>query len=235
MRNISALRDRGHVLAVDLPGLGDAAALPKGYSAADAVDVFVRGVREVAPRDGLHVMAFSWGCAISAQAARHLEDRLESLFLVGPSSLGDIPRRLGMQPLIRRTPDMSIDEVHAANRENLARLMIHDRSKIDDLAVYLQTTNTQRARFNSPQFAHSRLVLDGVARTRVPLKVVYGEFDAPALPDVAGKESLFRAERNDVEFAMIPDVGHWLPYEQPDTFNRLALDWVTKNAAIERQ
>ena len=82
-------------------------------------------------------------------------------------------------------------EVLATNRENLARLMIYDRSRIDDMAVFVQTLNTQKARFNSPQFARSKLVLDGVARTKVPVKVVYGQFDAPGLPNIAAKQELY--------------------------------------------
>lgn len=229
IRNIRFLRRHCHVIAVDLPGLGDSAALRDGYTAADAVDVVVRGTRKVMAGKRFHIVAFSWGCAVSAQASMHLESQLSSLLLVGPASLGDIPRRGMMKPLIRRTPDMSEAEVYATNRENLARLMIYDRSRIDDLAVYTQTLNTQKARFNSPQFARSTLVLDGVARTRVPVKVIYGQFDAPALPDVAGKKDLFHAVRKNVEFEIIADAGHWLQYEQPDLFNETALQWLTKN------
>ena len=229
-RNIEALRRHCHVIAVDLPGLGDSSELREGYTAADAIDVFVKGTRAVLSQDAFHIAAFSWGCAVSSQSAVHLQDQLRSLMLLGPASLGDIPRRGGMKPLIRRTPQMSESEVHATNRENLARLMIYDRSRIDDLATYIQTVNTQKSRFNSPQFARTTLVLDGVARTRVPVKVVYGEFDAPALPDIASKRALFNAANSDIEFEIVPDGGHWLQYEQPEIFNDLALNWLRSNS-----
>lgn len=228
-RNIRCLQQRCHVITVDLPGLGDSAELPVGYSAADVVDVFVRGATDVMAGKTFHIAAFSWGCAVSAQAAVQLENQLRSLILVGPASLGDIPRRGMMKPLIRRTPDMSDSEIHATNRENLARLMIYDRSRIDDMAVYIQTLNTQKTRFNSPQFARSKLVLEGVARTRVPVKVVYGQFDAPGLPNIAAKKDLFEAVRSNIDFEIIADAGHWLQYEKPDTFNQVTMQWLTKN------
>lgn len=228
IRNISFLQQHFHVFAVDLPGLGDSASLPDGYTATDAVNVFVHGAKEITSERALHIIGFSWGSAVSAQAAVQLDT--QSLLLVGPASLGDIPRREMMEPLIRRTSDMSDAEIYETNRENLARLMIYDRSKIDDLAVYTQTLNTQKARFNSRQFSRTRLVLDGIAQAQSPVKVAYGEFDAPALPDIAAKKDLFVAEREDLEFEIIPAGGHWLQYEQADRFNSMTLRWLASNS-----
>lgn len=228
-RNIEFLQQHCHVIAADLPGLGDSAALQEGYTAGDAVEAFIQGARAVIGSEAFHMAAFSWGCAVSAQSAIHFQNQLRSLLLVGPASLGEDPRRSSMKPLIRRTPEMSESEVQAANLENLARLMIHDRSRIDEMAIYIQTLNTQKARFNSPQFARTTLVLDGVAGIQTPVKVVYGAYDAPALPDVAGKRALFNAVNSEVEFEVVPDAGHWLQYEQPEAFNHLALNWLSAN------
>ena len=226
--NIPSLVADFRVTTIDLPGLGDSDKLPKGYTAQDAVDAVVAGLDEVMGDEPFHLCAFSWGCALMSQLSARSPERFRSMMLVGPASLGDIERRGGMLPLIRRTPEMSVDEVYAANRENLARLMIHDRSVIDDLSVYLQTLNTRRARFNSPQFVRTTLTLDGVGSHRVPLKVVYGDQDAPALPDVAGKEALFREVRPDVAFELVPGAGHWLQYEAPTRFHSILTDWTSR-------
>lgn len=140
--------------------------------------------------------------------------------------MGEMPRRIGMKPLIRRHRGMSDEEVHEANRENLARLMIYDRDRVDDLAVYLQTWNTNRARFNSPQFALSTLVLDGLAKVTAPLSVIYGEFDAPAYPNLDAREARIRAVRPDAQFQVFPGGGHWLQYEVADAFNDYCLRWL---------
>ena len=107
--------------------------------------------------------------------------------------------------------------------------MIYDQTKIDDLAVYLQTENTRRARFNSPQFARTRLTLDGVAAHTVPLQVIYGTEDASAKPDVAGKKQMFIDVRPDVSFHLVQGCGHWLQYEKPEVFHRLVLEWSGQN------
>lgn len=227
--NIPFLRQHYDVYALDLPGLGDSASLPDGYTASDAVEVVTRGIRTVFSNETIHVSAFSWGCAVMSQVSARLPDQFSSLTLVGPASLGDISRLGAMQPLIKKTPDMNATEVFAANRENLGRLMIFDQSKIDELAVYLQTENTRSARFNSPQFGNTRLTLDGVAKHCIPLQVIYGGEDVPAKPDVAGKEKIFREVRPDVNFQLVGDCGHWLQYENPEVFHQLILNWTDQN------
>jgi len=228
-QNIPSLLAYCHIVAVDLPGLGDSAALPTNYSATDAIDVFVAGCREVLPNEPFHIAAFSWGCAVAAQASSQLEPQLRSVLLAGPASLGDIPRREMMKPLLKRSTDMTQAQIYATHRENLARLMIYDRSRIDDMAVYIQTLNTRQARFNSPQFSRTSLAIDGVAATSVPTKVIYGEFDAPALPDITGKRALFEDAGASIDFDVIADAGHWVQYEQPDAYNKMALHWLMKH------
>ena len=228
-RNIAYLQERYQVTTIDLPGLGDSAALPKGYSASDAVDAVHAGLTDAMGEDPFHLCAFSWGCALTSQLSVRCASQLQSMMLIGPASLGDIERRGGMLPLIKRTPDMSAEEVFATNRENLVRLMFCKQSQIDDMAIYLQTQNTVRARFNSPQFAKTGLTLEGIGAHKVPLHVVYGEQDAPALPDVPGKESLFRGVRADVHFSVVPECGHWLQYECANEFHDLITDWVSRN------
>ncbi len=229
-RNIEYLSQRFNVYAVDLPGLGDSAELPAGYRAEDVVAVVSRGIASLPGLATFHLVAFSWGCAVSAQLAKSHE--LKSLLLLGPAALGDIPRRGHMKPLIRRTEDMSAGEIYDANKENLARLMFYNRERIDDLAVYLQTSNTNRARFNSPQFARTTLVLDGVKAITTPLKVIYGEHDAPAGTRIEQRHDLFQSVRSDVEFEIIPDAGHWLQYELSDVFNKKCAQWIEQHAGF---
>ncbi|MFP6805598.1 MAG: alpha/beta hydrolase [Pseudomonadales bacterium] len=233
-RNIDYLRQHFHVLTVDLPGLGESAALPSGYRAEDAIKVMSEGFKNLVDmgtiNGKIHVVGFSWGCAVASQVVRLNEKSVKSLMLLGPASIGDIPRRGLAQPLIKRTPEMNSSEVAAANKENLARLMFFDKRNIDEMAVYLQTINTNRSRFNSPQFAKSTLVLDGIGALSIPVKVIYGEYDEPAQPDVAGKKALFLDVNKNVEFDLIPDAGHWLQYEQYNLFNIQCQEWIERHA-----
>ncbi len=227
-RNIEPLRAAFDVFAIDLPGLGDSVLPKEGSDAAVAADMVLSAIDRFLPSQ-FHVVAFSWGCTITAMLMKRLESRLRSVMLTGPAAVGDLPRRQQMKPLIKRHADMTAAEVFAAQEENLARLMIHDRNQIDSLAVTLQTINTSKARFSSPQYARSTLVLDGVSGTKTPLFVIYGEYDAPAYPELDARRRVFQQVRPDVQFELVPNAGHWLQYEQAEVFNARCAQWIERN------
>lgn len=227
-RNIEVLRQKFDIVAVDLPGLGDAAMCPVESDAHSAAAVTSDALLSLVDGD-FHIVAFSWGCTVTAIMMKAAEARLKSVMLTGPASVGNLPRRTQMKPLIKRTQEMSRAEVLAIQRENLARLMIHDRERIDDLAVLIQDMNTTRARFSSPQYARATLVIDGLAGTSTPLFVAYGEYDAPAYPDLNARREVFQTIRPDVHFEIVENAGHWLQYERPDVFNARCIDWLSRN------
>jgi pimeloyl-ACP methyl ester carboxylesterase len=230
--NIAVLASQHEVIAPDLPGLGDAAALPGGYSVTDAAGPVIDGLRALLDgRRDLHIIAFSWGCTVAVQVAAALQNRLSSLLLTGPGALGNVPLGTHMQPLKRRMPDMTEADLEEMNRENLARLMLHDRGAIDDLALHLQLINTRRSRFNSPKFARDRVVLDHLAKLKVPLCVVYGEYDAPAYPHIEDRRGVIARVCPDVDFRVIEAGGHWVQYEKADIFNALALGWLAEQSS----
>ncbi len=227
-RNVEALRQHCDVIALDLPGLGDAAMCPVESDADSAASVTSEAL--LSEIDGeFHIVAFSWGCTVTALMMKRIEARLKSVMLTGPASVGNLPHRAQMKPLIKRTPEMLREEVLAIQRENLSRLMIHDPERIDDLAVELQELNTTRARFSSPKYARATLVVDGFTGTSTPLFVIYGEFDAPAYPDLEARRAVFNAIRPDVRFEIVENAGHWLQYERSEVFNQRCIEWLEQN------
>lgn len=229
VRNIPALAAEFDCYAMDLPGLGDADMCPLASDAESAADVTATACEQIFASP-FHIIAFSWGCTVTAMIMGRLAGLLKSVMLTGPAAVGDLPRRTAMKPLIKRTPGMSRADVLAAQHENLARLMIHDRGRIDEMAVEIQELNTTRARFSSPQYARSTLVLDGIADTSTPLYVIYGEYDAPAYPGLEQRREIFASVRPDARFELVPDAGHWLQYENADLFNDRAVSWIASNA-----
>ncbi len=227
-RNISALRQYFNIVALDLPGLGDAAMCPQASDAQSAAAVTADALLSSISGE-FHIVAFSWGCTVTAIMMATIESRLKSIMLTGPAAVGDLPRRVQMKPLIKRTPGMSRQEVLAIQHENLARLMIHDPERIDDLAVLIQDMNTSRARFSSPKYARQTLVIDGLADTSTPLYVIYGEYDAPAYPELEARRAVFKSIRPDTVFELVENAGHWLQYECPDLFNEHCIQWLLRN------
>lgn len=227
IRNIEALAGITDVIVPDLPGLGDAAALPREATAHDVSGWLRRAVERVdsAMDEGFHLVAFSWGC-IPAAIMASANPCVRSVMLIGPAGFGRMPEPGAMQPLLRRSADMTPEEVYAANRENLARLMIHDRNCIDDLAVYLQTVNTSRSRFNSPPFARTSLVLDHLPQIDAPLAFVYGDEDTTAKPNIGYRQTLIQQVRPDAVFNVYAGVGHWVQYEASERFNAQLAQWL---------
>ena len=226
VRNIEALSTYYEVIVPDLPGLGDAASLAEGYQPQDAVDWVAKGIEQIIGDRRYHLVAFSWGCVVASLLAAMHGNQVKSQILVGPASMGEMPRRILMKPLIPRTATMTAEEIHNANKENLARLMIYDRRKVDEFAVYLQTENTDRARFRSPRFGTGTFVLDGLKQAIAPLLVLYGEFDAAAYPNIPIREEKLHEIRSDVQFEVVPGTGHWMQYEAAALFNTRCVGWV---------
>ena len=240
LRNIEVLARRYRVLVPDLPGLGDAGALTPPYTVEQVATIVDQGLAKAlraAPIDHLtpttsdppsfHLAAFSWGSTIAGQIAALRGAQVRSLALIGPAAIGPFP--LGkMQPLRKRWRGITAAEQHEVSRHNLQQLMLHDPDKIDDLAIHLQSENTDRARFHSPQFARSEILLDALARTTVPLSVIYGEFDGPIYPHIEDRRQRLLRARPDLEFHIAPSVGHWAQYEWAG-YNDYLQAWLTRH------
>ncbi len=232
IRNIRPLSQVRDVIVPDLPGLGEAATLPKGYTPKDAATPLIDAIGTFAlASNGLHIVGFSWGATVASLVAAELgevSDAILSLCLVGPGALGDIPLGEGMKPLLGRVPEMTASEIRALNRENLHRLMFAETSSADELAVYLQSFNTARARFNSPRFAKTEIVKDSLARIRSPVMVVYGDRDAPAMRHLDVRRNIVRNACPQAVFEIMPG-GHWLQYESSEQFNPWLATWLANN------
>lgn len=231
IRNVQPLGTQYKVIAADLPGLGDATALLKPYTAQQACSITSDGlVSLLAPDEGFHLVGFSWGCTVATIVAAQHGERVRSLTLVGAAAMGAMPRATRARPLVKRRPGMTEEELLELNRENLARHMFYDREKIDDLAVYTQFENTRRSRFNSPQFARSNLLFEAMKDVSAPLMAIWGEFDAPSHPDFEARRRRLAEVKPELEFHVIEGVGHWTQYEGADAFHALAFDWLARHS-----
>lgn len=232
-RNIGALRTQYRVIAPDLPGLGESAELLSPYTVADAGRAVARGLGALLrPQARVHLLTFSWGCSAGTTAAKFLREtpgpQVVSALMTGPAGLGPVPRG-NMAPLLRREADMSVAEERELHRENLARLMVYRRERISEQAVDLQFVNANRSRFFSPGFARETAVRDALEGSTMALAVIYGEHDAPVAPYFPERRAVIESVRPDVRFEIIPDVGHWVPYEWPG-YNDYALAWLALHA-----
>lgn len=229
--NVDSLAEWFRVIAIDQPSYGDSSRVEWDISNDDYPGVVADAVREIcgdSPR--IHLAGFSFGGLIAAATAVALGPRTGSLSMTGGAGYGpptgrgftlDSRRRLAER--LGRAP--TEDELRTMHADNLAKLMIWDRSKIDDWAVDMQLRNVERTRFDSRRLSWAGDTPRLIGQLTCPVMVVYGEHDAAAIPGIKERFAMCRAVRPDVRTHVIPNCGHWAMYEAPDTVNDLLHDF----------
>lgn len=219
IRNVLPLAQRFTVAAPDLPGLGESATPPEPHTAEGLARIIVEGLESVFPkRLDLRIAGFSFGGVLGGHVAGQLGDRVRSFTIVGSNGLG-----LVRQPtdLRRVAAGASNGEILDVARHNLAALMIADRSKIDELAVYIQSQNAPRGRVKSRRFSRADTLARALPAVTARLDGIWGERDATAYPYLDDRARALRAVQPGARFEVIPAAGHWVQYEAPDRFNPL--------------
>jgi pimeloyl-ACP methyl ester carboxylesterase len=231
VRNVDRLASAFRVIAIDQPGYGDSAPVEPGIPNDDYLAVVADAVSEMcgaAPH--IHLAGFSFGGLIAAATAVALGLRAASLSMTGGAGFGppkgrnftlDSRRRLAERS--GRTP--TTPELRAMHAGNLARLMLWDRASIDDWAIDMQFCNVERSRFDSRRLSWTGDTPRLIGEAACPVKVIYGEHDAAAIPAIATRFEMCRDRRPDIETQIIPACGHWAMYEAPETVNALLLDF----------
>lgn len=217
VRNIPTLARSRHVIAPDLPGLGDSD-MPLGPAAPETVaPLLQQGLGMILPPDERYdLVGFSFGALCSGHLAALDPDRCATLTIVGAGALG-LPRSPTTLVKVRHLEGTERDE---ANRHNLAVLMFADASRIDEVALAAQDLHTRRARFKSRGYAGTDSLKQAILRGHQPLAAIYGERDAIAYPHVPQRLELVQGLRpNGAHTEMIPGAGHWVAYEAAEAFN----------------
>jgi pimeloyl-ACP methyl ester carboxylesterase len=221
LRNIGPLARQRQVWCPDLPAFGDSADPPAPGGVPEIARALADGLDSLFP-DGraLDVAGFSFGGIVSAVAARLRPARIGRLVVVGSAALG-LPR----PPFEMRVWRKEIDAAgrRAAHLHNLRALMVASRAD-DALALAIHSRNVERARFNGRATAASTLLRDVLPEVRARVAGIWGSLDATAQPDVRAAEAVMRAAVPAVRFEVIPDAGHWVPYESAARFNAVLAD-----------
>lgn len=219
--NIPMLVQQGYeVWAADLPGFGDSALPPDGCDALAMVEPLYAGMRALGLL-GCRLAGFSFGGLSSALLAAAHPDVAGRLVLVGAPSMGVVAQRQYTLKGWRHLPHAMQRDVH---RHNLAALMLHDGTRIDDATLALHEYNVLRDRMPRRRTAPSDTLAQALPRLQCPVAVVYGEHDALYRGHMAQLQAAYEAALPQLqEFVLVPGAGHWVQYEQPEAFNRAFL------------
>lgn len=221
VRNIAHLAATRHVLAADLPGLGESH-LPPGVETPQQVAALtLAGIRALLPQTArVDLAGFSFGAMIGGLIAAQAPFRTLSLF--GAGALG-VPRT--PTPLQKVRDKQGAARI-AAHRHNLAAMMIADPAKIDGLAIETQEWHTVHARFRSRGFASTTLLADALRATSARVGACWGALDQVAVPRVDHRIAAVRAAQPAARIAVIPEAGHWVGYEAPAAVNAVLDGWL---------
>lgn len=223
VRAIQPLTGRFRLLVPDMPGFGESDAPPRPHSPEGIAAALAEGVTQILGSDAhLSIAGFSFGGVISGHLAQALAGRIDGLVLVGAGGLG--AKRGDMPDLIPRRPGMTAAEVAAAHRRNLEILMLSDPSLVDELALHIQHRNTGQHRVKSRPFSMTDTLARALRKADAPLKAIWGEKDATAGAYLRQREQILRGIDPDVDFRVMPGVGHWVMYEAPEEFAALVKD-----------
>jgi 2-hydroxy-6-oxonona-2,4-dienedioate hydrolase len=223
VRNIDALAERFRVVAFDLPGYGDSPDVPKAMTSDAYIDWVCRAITAAAP-DGCHLAGFSFGGALAARIAAHLDHRIIRLSLLGTGGFG--------VPVGRAIPVAKVPGPEAgaqARREfaaaNLGQWMLSSAPPADDPIVDMQLANIDRTRFDSRRISLKATLLDDLAQITAPVQLIWGTVDRLAYPSVQSRVDSCREVRADIRIDLVPDGGHWIQYEQAIAVNRLLMNF----------
>lgn len=225
IRNVLPLSARFRVIAPDLPGYGDSAAPAEDWSPASLAGQLSEGLERILrPSERYGLAGFSFGGIIAGHLAAHDARRVETLVLVGAGGFGQPYPPL--PPLRRIERGMSGEEIVALHRHNLAALMIADALRADDLAVHVQIENVRRARIRAGDIPVSDVLLRALEGVSARLGGIWGARDAMSGDGIADRERLLRRFQPDLDFRLVPDAGHWVPFEVPEAVSEALAEMI---------
>jgi pimeloyl-ACP methyl ester carboxylesterase len=229
VRNIEDLSQDFLVIAPDIPGSGESGSPEPPITAERVAAPLSEGLKTIIGADtGFAIAGFSMGGLVASYVAQLAGARAKTLVLVGSSGT-NLPRG-EMEPLQswRRLP--TDQEKRAVHRKNLSILMIHDPSKIDDLAVHVQAENAGRSRVRGKHISNTGSLAQGLSGFPGRLAGIWGEHDATAAPYLAERRAFLQQLQPDASFDIIPNAGHWVQYEAHAAFNRRLRELVKRPA-----
>jgi 2-hydroxy-6-oxonona-2,4-dienedioate hydrolase len=227
IRNIPTLLACGRqVWAPDLPGFGDSASPPGGGDADAVVAPLALGLREVLGPGPHEIAAFSFGSLVAVLLAAQQPCLAARLLLVGLPVLPLQHGRGVALPPMRAA--ITLESRAAGHRANLAAIMIHQASRIDNDTIALQAANVVGDRMRSRKLVTTDACAIFVRALQCEFECVWGNEDALYRNRWAEVLAACQGNPHCKDVALVPDAGHWVQYEQAEGFNQLLVAWARR-------
>ena len=218
IRNVAPLvADGFHVLAVDLPGFGDSALPDSGADVDALIEPLHAAWQTLRASDHVSFVGFSFGGMTAALWMLAYPQDASNLILVGSPGLGiTSPHRVPLKGWRHlSTEDLQIQ----AHRHNLLALMLHDESKLDELAMTVHRLNVARDRMPRRRLSGTPIVADALPHIACPVHVIYGEWDVLYHGCMTEVENLVKNITPQLaSWQLVSGSGHWVQFEAPEAF-----------------
>ena len=206
---VERLMDRHRVVAADMAGFGEAAALP-GFTVADMATRVRELVESFAPAPVVlvgHSMSGKAAMVVAAEAPPNLR----GLVLVAPSPLAGEP----MSDADRAA--MAIANTSRERAERFARAGFYHKPSDEDfeIAVADVLRSSDEAFHAWPEVGTRENWTGRVPALRVKSLLIVGEHDGAIAPELQRAQTLPLVEATGGRLEMIADAAHLLPYEKP--------------------
>jgi 2-hydroxy-6-oxonona-2,4-dienedioate hydrolase len=223
IRNIEFFAEHFQVFCPDAPCHGDSGMAPEPHDAPNISKIMSDGLDIlIPPPTKLRLCGFSFGGIMAGNVAAWQGERIHALVVVGSNGL-DCDRG-EIKGLLDWRKAENDEELLAAHRRNLEVIMCADTANVDDLAVYMQSVNAPRARLKSRLIAVTPALLSALPKLKGKLYGIWGEKDCYAEEYMDQRREVFERIQPGCDFRVIPEAGHWVPYEATEAFNQTALE-----------
>lgn len=218
IRNVEALSRHFRLYLPDLPGHGGSATPPEPHTGPGIAAIVAAGLdRLLPPGARVHVAGFSFGGIVGGCLAAAEGDRVETLTVCGSNGLG-LPRG----PVTGLRHWRGVDdpaEIAAVHRHNLSKVMFGDPSRIDNLAIHLQTVNVVDSRVKGRLVAETDVLAAKLPDISARLAGIWGGADCYARGYMDQRRDLFRSIQPEAPFHVVAGAGHWVMFEAADAFH----------------
>ena len=147
----------------------------------------------------------------------------QAVSFTGVGAAGFGKRGRVTEDMTRITPDMPRNEQDAAYRRNMAILMVADPANVDDLAMLIQRSNSERNRIRSRPISLTDKLSVTLPSIKGRINLIWGDRDVTAIGYFEPRHEMVRALQPDAQITMLDGVGQWVQYEDAPRFNETLL------------
>lgn len=231
-QNIRALARNYTVLAYDYPGHGFSTLAEADLEIPD-YEQHLLGLLDTLGLERVHLCGESLGGWIALKFAQKHSDRVKTLILSAPGGQIVAPSAMGKARSVSRN---AVEDPTFANVLARLQVVIHDPKLITDELVHMRKAVYSREGFaksmghilalQNPEVRfRNRVTVEDYAALTVPTLLVWTDHE-PSGGVETGEQ--FAAAIPDGELLVIHNAAHWPQWEDPQAFNKRALDFLAR-------